>query len=162
MPTHDLDFESYDSTFQIIVYCATGYAMTGISKKQNPYKREWQVEWIQCCRVGYGKPYNVPPPVVYSDSGAAAYFAPVGSTPNSINPSYSVQYRSAALDDENLNIVGDGVKNRSSVLKFWRKPEKEEKIMLNRPELFAAMDPKLRSRSSKLQKPRVLRTHVGN
>ncbi|GAU95745.1 hypothetical protein RvY_07311 [Ramazzottius varieornatus] len=64
MPTHDLDWEYYDSEHHFTVYCAEVYVMTGVSKKLNPWAREYRMEWIQCRRMGYGKPYNVQPPVV--------------------------------------------------------------------------------------------------
>ncbi|GAU93940.1 hypothetical protein RvY_05794 [Ramazzottius varieornatus] len=53
MPTHDQYWEYYDSVQHIITYCASGYVMTGISKKTNPYDLEWHIEWMQCCRVGF-------------------------------------------------------------------------------------------------------------
>lgn len=95
MPTHDLDWECSDSEHNFIVYCAEGYVMTGVSKKLNPWAREYRMEWIQCCRMGYGKPYNVQPPVVYADSGAAAYHSPPnGAPPDGVPSGYSGQYKS--------------------------------------------------------------------
>ncbi|GAV04532.1 hypothetical protein RvY_14800 [Ramazzottius varieornatus] len=156
MPTRDLDFEYYDSTFHFIVFCATGYVMTGILKKVNPYSKEVHMEWIQCCRVGYGKPYNVKPPVVYSDSGAASYYSPTASVPNSVSPSYAAQYRSLPSDGDTLNIVHVGAANRTGPNHFGRNPNKEEHSMLDRPELFAAMEPTLRSRNQVHLRPYLL------
>ncbi|XP_055332873.1 uncharacterized protein LOC129584646 [Paramacrobiotus metropolitanus] len=62
MPTHDQYWEYYDSLQHIIVYCASGYVMTGLSKKINPYDAEWHIEWIQCCRIGFGGAGRIPPP----------------------------------------------------------------------------------------------------
>lgn len=50
--------------------------MTGISKKVNPYTKEFHVDWIQCCRMGFGPHEALPPPVKYAPSGAASYYAP--------------------------------------------------------------------------------------
>ncbi|GAU96819.1 hypothetical protein RvY_08204 [Ramazzottius varieornatus] len=41
VPTHDPYFEYYDSLNQLIVYCAQGYVMTGISKKISRFTGEW-------------------------------------------------------------------------------------------------------------------------
>lgn len=43
MPTHDFEFEYYDSVNNFIVLCATGFVMTGISKKINPYSKEYHI-----------------------------------------------------------------------------------------------------------------------
>ncbi|OQV14932.1 hypothetical protein BV898_10833 [Hypsibius exemplaris] len=53
MPTHDQYWEYYDSIQHIITYCASGYVMTGLSKKFNPFDLEWHIDWIQCCRIGF-------------------------------------------------------------------------------------------------------------
>lgn len=52
--THDSHWEYYDSNFHHIVTCASGYVVTGMSKKFNPYSNFRQMEWIQCCRLGFG------------------------------------------------------------------------------------------------------------
>ncbi|XP_055339169.1 uncharacterized protein LOC129588807 isoform X2 [Paramacrobiotus metropolitanus] len=62
MPTHDQYWEYYDAQNNIIVYCATGYILTGLSKKINPYDKEFHIEWIQCCRLGFGGAGKFPPP----------------------------------------------------------------------------------------------------
>ncbi|XP_055340663.1 uncharacterized protein LOC129589808 [Paramacrobiotus metropolitanus] len=62
MPTHDQYWEYYDSLQHAIVYCASGYVMTGISKKINPFDEEYHIEWIQCCRIGFGGAGKMPPP----------------------------------------------------------------------------------------------------
>ncbi|OQV13985.1 hypothetical protein BV898_11757 [Hypsibius exemplaris] len=93
-PTHDPNFEYYDSPFQFIVYCAQGHVMTGLSKKVNPYTAEHRYDWIQCCRVGVGlAPRRAahPPPVTYMPSGVPTYRARgdlIG-----IPAEYSSQYR---------------------------------------------------------------------
>ena len=92
VPTHDEYFEFYDSINQFIVYCAQGYVMTGISKKINPYTREWHMDWIQCCRVGYGPPAAHPPPVSYTAGGVPSYHAVSGGLTKT-GPAYQAQYR---------------------------------------------------------------------
>lgn len=52
-PTHDFHYDYYDSpSHQVVVQCGTGYVITGIAKKLNPYSSLYNVDWIQCCRVG--------------------------------------------------------------------------------------------------------------
>ncbi|XP_055355781.1 uncharacterized protein LOC129601083 [Paramacrobiotus metropolitanus] len=51
--THDQYWEYYDHAI-FLVFCDTGYVMTGIGKKHNPYTTDIHVDWIQCCRVGFG------------------------------------------------------------------------------------------------------------
>ncbi|GAU95196.1 hypothetical protein RvY_06856-2 [Ramazzottius varieornatus] len=51
-PTRDQYWEYYDAT-NFVVYCETGYVMTGMARKINPYDNEYHLEWIQCCRVGF-------------------------------------------------------------------------------------------------------------
>jgi hypothetical protein len=97
VPTHDLYFEYYDNPNQFIVYCVQGYVMTGISKKINPYTKEYRYEWIQCCRVGVGRPIALAPPVTFMPSGVPAYSSP-GSSPPSISAAYRSQYQ-PRLDD---------------------------------------------------------------
>lgn len=97
MPTHDMYFEYYDSPFQFIVYCSQGYVMAGLAKKVNPYTTEYRVEWIQCCRVGYGHPVAHRPPVTYMPSGVPAYRAQQGAV-MAVSPAYLSQYRST--DDD--------------------------------------------------------------
>ncbi|GAV09902.1 hypothetical protein RvY_19370, partial [Ramazzottius varieornatus] len=67
-----------------------------ISKKQNQYSKIFQIEWIQRCRDGYGEPYHVIPPVIYSDSGVASYYAAKGTLTvlNPVSPFYFAHYRS--------------------------------------------------------------------
>ena len=52
MPTHDVYWEYYDSPIHFVTLCSTGYIATGISKKINPGTGWYNVEWIQCCRLG--------------------------------------------------------------------------------------------------------------
>lgn len=105
-PTHDQFFEYYDTGIFFIVYCAQGFVMTGISKKINPYLQLYALEWIQCCRIGFGPHKSSVPPVIYNEkSGAAAYYAqrsdPQGHTV--LSNAHQLQYRttrSAYGDDE--------------------------------------------------------------
>lgn len=52
MPTHDVYWEYYDSQNHFITLCATGYIATGIAKKISPWTGWYNVDWIQCCRLG--------------------------------------------------------------------------------------------------------------
>ncbi|XP_055348256.1 uncharacterized protein LOC129595316 [Paramacrobiotus metropolitanus] len=78
-PTHDQFWEYYDTPQYFLVYCTTGYVMTGIGKKVNPYTTEAHIEWIQCCRLGFGTVPNImpaPPPLAddyYYPSNVSSY-----------------------------------------------------------------------------------------
>ncbi|GAU96824.1 hypothetical protein RvY_08206-1 [Ramazzottius varieornatus] len=96
MPTHDMYWEYYDAQSANLVFCAQGYVMVAAAKKKNPYRGfEYTIEWIQCCRVGFGQPVNVAPPIIYSRSGSAAYYAPRGveGMPPLVAGQYKGQYR---------------------------------------------------------------------
>ncbi|GAU92305.1 hypothetical protein RvY_04402-2 [Ramazzottius varieornatus] len=54
MPTRDQYGEYYDATNVMLIYCASGYAMTGIAKKISPFSMDYHIEWIHCCRIGFG------------------------------------------------------------------------------------------------------------
>ncbi|GAV01150.1 hypothetical protein RvY_11904-2 [Ramazzottius varieornatus] len=106
MPTHDIFLEYYDSFNHFIVLCSTGYVMTGISRKANPYTREFHIDWIQCCRVGFGRRVSHPPPVTYSNdySGRAAFAAPAIGGPQTapvVPAAYHHQYKT--LKSRNLD-----------------------------------------------------------
>ncbi|OWA55016.1 hypothetical protein BV898_19401 [Hypsibius exemplaris] len=141
-PTHDVFFEYYDNLFHFLVYCAQGFVMTGLARKTNQYSREPALDWIQCCRVGLGRPFAMAPPVVYSKSGAAAYYAPQGSSMISpVSAAYQAQYRSDygatnATYQENVRQIG----SRSSVRdqRADRKLAREVNSREIRPELFHA------------------------
>lgn len=76
-PTHDLFFEYYDSRSTFLLICAQGFVMTGLSKKINPHSLLYHLEWIQCCRIGFGPHKFTMPPVIYNEkSGAAAFYSP--------------------------------------------------------------------------------------
>ncbi|XP_055334719.1 uncharacterized protein LOC129585860 [Paramacrobiotus metropolitanus] len=95
--THDFQFEYYDNYDHFIVFCTTGYVMTGISKKINPYNFDYHIDWIQCCRMGYGAPEAHSPPVIYSPSGASSYYSyPSGRSLPDMGypppPAYKAQY----------------------------------------------------------------------
>ncbi|OQV12450.1 hypothetical protein BV898_13250 [Hypsibius exemplaris] len=140
--THDVFFEYYDNLFHFIVYCAQGFVMTGTIRKTNQYSREPALDWIQCCRVGLGRPFAMAPPVVYSKSGAAAYYAPQGSSMISpVSAAYQAQYRSDygainATYQENVRQIGSrsSVRDRRADRKLAREVNSRE----NRPELFHA------------------------
>ncbi|OQV14931.1 hypothetical protein BV898_10832 [Hypsibius exemplaris] len=99
IPTHDIYWEYYDAQQQILTQCGTGYAMTGISKKQNPWTGYFNLDWIQCCRIGFGAPAAVSPPVTYSQSGTPTFYAR-----DHVDPSiYSRTYR-----DQTVSLTGVG------------------------------------------------------
>ncbi|GAU96463.1 hypothetical protein RvY_07904-2 [Ramazzottius varieornatus] len=91
-PTRDQYWEYYDSQNHFVVFCTAGFVMTGIARKLSPINRDYHIEWIQCCRVGYG------PPRVQVTPQAGM---PSTSYDNSSIP-YSAQYRS--LDDEDKDL----------------------------------------------------------
>ncbi|GAU92306.1 hypothetical protein RvY_04402-1 [Ramazzottius varieornatus] len=45
MPTRDQYGEYYDATNVMLIYCASGYAMTGIAKKISPFSMDYHIEW---------------------------------------------------------------------------------------------------------------------
>ncbi|GAU88805.1 hypothetical protein RvY_01438 [Ramazzottius varieornatus] len=100
MPTHDNYWEYYDSTQQNIVQCGTGYVMTGIAKKINPTSRVYNLEWLQCCRLGFGPPQYETPPVVYSSSNSPTYQARSNIRPTEVTPEYKPQYRAMAPEND--------------------------------------------------------------
>ncbi|XP_055349012.1 uncharacterized protein LOC129595902 [Paramacrobiotus metropolitanus] len=51
--THDQYYEYYNAPF-FLVFCDTGHVVTGMARKINPYVNEYNLDWIQCCRVGVG------------------------------------------------------------------------------------------------------------
>ncbi|XP_055333062.1 uncharacterized protein LOC129584774 [Paramacrobiotus metropolitanus] len=69
-PTHDQYGEFYDaSSRHFLVFCATGYVMTGLSRKVNPWKTpDSDIDWLQCCRVAYGIKPPQPPPQANNQS----------------------------------------------------------------------------------------------
>jgi hypothetical protein len=92
-------FEYYDSPSQYIVYCAQGYVVTGMSKKINPYTKEYRYDWIQCCRVGFGQPVAHRPPVTYMPSGVPAYHDQGGPS-SPVTAAYQSQYRKIKNEEE--------------------------------------------------------------
>lgn len=80
--------------------------MTGLAKKKNPYSQENRFEWIQCCRVGLGRPEAHPPPVTYMPSGVPAYSAPRTASAPYVTAAYAAQYRSKP-DDEDDDLEGN-------------------------------------------------------
>ncbi|XP_055348222.1 uncharacterized protein LOC129595292 [Paramacrobiotus metropolitanus] len=86
-PTHDQYWEYYDTPSYFLTFCATGYVMTGLPRKLNPYTNpDSHIDWIQCCRVGFGiKPIQPPPrsdntttyaPPTYSQAPRAYAYPP--------------------------------------------------------------------------------------
>ena len=76
--------------------CATGYVYTGISKKKSPIHGEWRVEWVQCCRVGFGAIVAHAPPVVRTPDGALGAFSSqqrFNDVPTQVPKDYAHQYR---------------------------------------------------------------------
>ncbi|OWA51638.1 hypothetical protein BV898_16114 [Hypsibius exemplaris] len=103
MPTHDVNWEYYDNPSHVIVACTTGFLMTGISKRLNPWTAELHIEWIQCCRLGYGPAVYQPSPVIDSSAtanyqGRTAYYAAATprAAPMVIPEGYLAQYRTLA------------------------------------------------------------------
>ncbi|GAU92300.1 hypothetical protein RvY_04398 [Ramazzottius varieornatus] len=76
--------------------CATGYVYTGISKKKSPIHGEWRVEWVQCCRVGYGAVVAHAPPIVQTPNGALSSLSSqqrFNDVPSQVPKDYAHQYR---------------------------------------------------------------------
>jgi len=63
VPTHDMFFEYYDSPTFLATFCMTGYVVAGISKKINPNTKLYALDYLQCCRVGFGPPEGHEPPI---------------------------------------------------------------------------------------------------
>ncbi|XP_055332567.1 uncharacterized protein LOC129584435 [Paramacrobiotus metropolitanus] len=121
--THDQFGEYYDSNFNFIVTCAHGHVMTGISKKMNANTATYRVDWIQCCRLGYGIPHIVSPPVISGHSGHPAYYAAEPYTPAHIPNGYQAQYRTLPdATEPSTNTT------RFSATRVWfrNKPQVEE------------------------------------
>ncbi|GAU93985.1 hypothetical protein RvY_05834 [Ramazzottius varieornatus] len=95
MPTHDVYWEYYDSRNHFVTLCSTGYIATGIAKKISPWTGWYNVDWIQCCRLGFGPPVALPPPVTYiGKDQTPVYRAQNGiATRPEIPPGYRGQYR---------------------------------------------------------------------
>ncbi|XP_055333684.1 uncharacterized protein LOC129585135 [Paramacrobiotus metropolitanus] len=81
VPTHDPNWEYYDSQSNFIVSCGTDYVMTGIAKKISPVGLDWQIDWVQCCRLGYGAATAVSPPIITLPDGRSTFYAASHSTP---------------------------------------------------------------------------------
>ncbi|OQV26053.1 hypothetical protein BV898_00183 [Hypsibius exemplaris] len=94
MLSHDQYWEYYDSNF-FLMMCSTGYVMTGISKKKSPINAEFRIEWIQCCRIGYGKVTALPPPTIQTPNGGPTAYSTnhAYNSPATIPQDYAHQYR---------------------------------------------------------------------
>jgi hypothetical protein len=114
IPTHDLYWEYYDGNY-FITQCATGYVMAGVGAKVNPINREKRIDWIQCCRVGWGAVIAVSPPVI-NVAGRPPAYSSSSVSPVNIPQGYSHQYRKKrsiansarnAIDIGNSTIFGE-------------------------------------------------------
>ncbi|XP_055332525.1 uncharacterized protein LOC129584390 isoform X2 [Paramacrobiotus metropolitanus] len=122
-PTHDQFGEFYDSNFMFLVYCSPGNVMTGMAKKLNPSSLGYNIDWIQCCRLGYGVPQVVSPPVTQSYSGHPTYYAKEQYYPSQIPSGYQAQYRSLSGSSD-----ATGNQTRFSQKRMWfqNKPDVED------------------------------------
>jgi len=100
MWSHDQYWEYYDSQY-VLLQCATGYIMTGISKKKSPIvPAEYHIEWIQCCRLGFGAVTSIPPPVIPTPNGGpVAYSTGQPAVSTDIPQAYQSQYRGKRSTD---------------------------------------------------------------
>ncbi|GAU95129.1 hypothetical protein RvY_06804 [Ramazzottius varieornatus] len=96
VPTHDIYWEYYDSPSHNIVYCRNGFVITGWAKKVNPWNKEWHLDWLQCCRVGYGPPAGELPPDNPVQSGMPSY----SRLSEEIPAGYRHRYRRSTHDED--------------------------------------------------------------
>ncbi|XP_055331200.1 uncharacterized protein LOC129583430 [Paramacrobiotus metropolitanus] len=169
--THDPYFEFYDNVGAFLTTCATGYVATGIAKKIEPYTSNSahpsSVDWMQCCRLGFGPPEVHPPPVIYAPSGAATYYTARALTADelAIPTGYKGQYRSketpedAAVpraydeEDENENDVTNN-STASGLSRFSvRAPERPRTVKT--AESLLERDRELRLRQIHVNQPNV-------
>ena len=102
MPTHDQYWEYYDAPNLFVTYCTNGYIMTGISKKISPWTQLYNIDWIQCCRLGFGPPKGLPPPVTYSGKDGTPVYSSRALPVIEIPVAYQSQYRKpSAIFDRN-------------------------------------------------------------
>ncbi|XP_055338562.1 uncharacterized protein LOC129588392 [Paramacrobiotus metropolitanus] len=107
IPTHDLYWEYYDGNY-FLVNCATGYVVTGTAAKFNPIHQEYRIDWVQCCRLGYGAVTALPPPVIQRPGKPPAYVASHNTVQTDIPQAYQHQYRRrkrSALPTESNSIA---------------------------------------------------------
>ncbi|XP_055331082.1 uncharacterized protein LOC129583336 isoform X2 [Paramacrobiotus metropolitanus] len=90
--THDLYYEFYDSNQWFMVFCGTSYVMTGISKKKTPFEQEYHLDWIQCCRLGYGFPMALSPPVIRQPDGRQTFYAYSAHDTSPLPDAFAGQY----------------------------------------------------------------------
>lgn len=67
--------------------------MTGIGAKLNPIFPEKRIDWIQCCRVGWGAVIALPPPLIHRPGHPPAYTTSNNVQPVNIPETYRHQYR---------------------------------------------------------------------
>lgn len=82
--------------------------MTGIATKINPIARERHVDWIQCCRVGFGSVIALPPPVIQKPGRPPAYLSSHYVAPSQIPPGYRHQYRKKRSVPQYTDLVDAG------------------------------------------------------
>ncbi|XP_055334046.1 uncharacterized protein LOC129585407 [Paramacrobiotus metropolitanus] len=70
-PTHDQFWEYYDAQ-QFLVFCDSGYVLTGLARRKNPYDDDYHLEWLQCCRIGYSGVYIDPLSLSWEINGGVA------------------------------------------------------------------------------------------
>ena len=135
--------------------CATGYVQTGISKKRSPINNENRIEWIQCCRVGYGAVKALPPPTVPTPNhGPVAYSTDQAlNSPQQIPDSYAHQYRgkrstvfNTAIETGRHSVLaaenplpGDTDKVRSALSEGAKRPRVPFDFSTGRPAVFESM-----------------------
>ncbi|OQV22547.1 hypothetical protein BV898_03373 [Hypsibius exemplaris] len=92
IPTHDVYWEYYDGNY-FITQCATAYVMTGVATKSNPITLEKRIDWIQCCRVGFGPVMAVSPPIINVPNRPPAFTSSSNIRPLNIPSGYAHQYQ---------------------------------------------------------------------
>ena len=111
VPTHDLYFEYYDGNF-FLVQCSTGYVITGAALKRNPVNQEQRIDWIQCCRVGWGAIVGLPPPIINVHGRPPAYSGQ-HIKPVNVPSGYSHQYRKKRSIEVDVRYVEDAKTNQT-------------------------------------------------
>ncbi|GAU95740.1 hypothetical protein RvY_07309-4 [Ramazzottius varieornatus] len=121
MPTRDQYWEYYDALQFLTVFCTTGYIMTGIAKKPNPRTSgvttpfapglvlsQYNVDWIQCCRVGTGPPVAVAPPLAQGSYGeTSGYVARTTRSNPEVPPDYRHQYHRESRNECDQSVPVD-------------------------------------------------------
>ncbi|XP_055345263.1 uncharacterized protein LOC129593098 [Paramacrobiotus metropolitanus] len=119
-PTHDQYWEYYDSLFNFIVMCSQGYVATGLACKLDPIGGDYHIDWIQCCRLGYGAPSAASPPLVSSYSGHPVYVAREPHQPLPIPDNYHAQYKITSGDGDFYSDAKNPASARGLVRQWFR------------------------------------------